>query len=83
MEYEAIAAAMMAEGHCLMSVNEALFEHLVAGRELADLLRSDEVVRELEKLARKFETLGKAGFCEQIKDLFGPTGSKMAKLVSE
>ncbi|MDJ0971770.1 MAG: hypothetical protein QNJ06_17880 [Kiloniellales bacterium] len=82
MDYEAIAAAMMAEGHCQFAVDEALFEELLAGRELVDLLHSDEVVRELDGLARKFETLGKAGFCEHIKALYGPQGSKLANLIS-
>ena len=82
MEAEAIAAAMMAEGHCQMTVNDALFEELLAGRDLAELLRSEAVVRELDSLAQRFETLGKAGLCEHIKALYGPKGSKLANLIS-
>ncbi len=82
MEYEAIAAAMMAEGHCQMTVNDALFEKLLAGRDLAELLRSEEVVRELDNLARRFETLGNAELCEHIMALYGPKGSKLANLIS-
>ncbi|MDJ0943457.1 MAG: hypothetical protein QNJ30_08330 [Kiloniellales bacterium] len=82
MDYEAIAVAMMAEGHCNFTVDGALFEELLAGRELAELLHSEEVVQELDGLARKFEALGKAGFCEHIRALYGPGGSKLANLVS-
>ena len=73
---------MMAEGHCQMAVNDALFDQLVDGRDLRALLRSEAVVRELDSLGQRFETLGKAGFCEHIKALYGPKGSKLTNLIS-
>jgi hypothetical protein len=82
MYYETIASALMAEGHCAMLINEALFQNLVSGAESEDFLRSTEITRELEKLAARFEELGKHEFCQQLWGFFGADGSRLAHLLS-
>lgn len=82
MNYEAIAYAMMAEGHCAMVVSDGLFNLIASGSSDPNLLRSDPVTKELTKLASKFEALGKQSFCEHIWELYGPNGSRLAGLVS-
>ena len=82
MNYEAIAYAMMAEGHCAMLANLDLFNLIAAGSNDPNLLTSEPVTKELSKLASKFESMGKRSFCQHIWELYGTHGSKLAGLVS-
>ncbi|MEZ5853194.1 MAG: hypothetical protein R3D67_00055 [Hyphomicrobiaceae bacterium] len=65
-----------------MVIADRQFEKLVAGVGDPQFLQSKPVSDELEKLAAKFEVIGKAAFCESIWSLYGPNGSKLQGLIS-